>query len=808
MKRHVKDIGRRCLALGLVLALAGGMSSGALAAGLSPVCDESYYATLDYYGGLMDSSVVKSYLTNGQTTLTDYGSYEEVVNLTDDRTPAVQDGAVTFELGENAPARFYFEGKTARPFEELPWTFSLSYRLNGAPILAEDLAGKTGLVEINLDVLPNPNASEYSRNNLVLTAATAFNADEILSLEAEGAELQLIGNLRTVLFLVLPGEEQHFSIKVGSDDFSFPGMVLLVMPATLAQLDQVADLREAKEKAESSYDAINESLDAILNALDGMSGSLNATANGLDQLNSARGTVSAGKGGVYDSADAALQDLNSLADALAPLDGHLDSASQALTDVTATLTGLTGNVLNLKPELEAVRKTVQNLQEDADQLRSLAGSAESYQKKAATIAANLEENLNHLGDELNDLEWSTKSLKNALNSLKGISQLTAISVGGMTTSGEVRAALAQATSYHTAYQQFLTDSHLTTQDLSFESYLIAGAYQAFLQATGLTITQEEFLATEQGQQAAAQAKGAAALYAAAQEPGFDDKLDVMDTANSAIPLVNDKIKELNKLLSGIATPTASVIGDLSSLCNALGDERLSDDLSALAKLAGSILKDLKDHEGDAADLLDDLDGLGDLAVRVSKNGDAALELLKSLDDTLNTYQPKVQQALTDSKALSDTAQAGLRDTHAFLSSAEALLRQSGQGLDAGAKQTLSGLADALRQSTSGLNQSDNLREAKNNITGIIDDEWDAHAGGENNLLLIDPGAAPVSLTSAQNGTPSSIQYIMRTQEIKAGQSNQEEAPAQESAGQGTFWSRVGAMFRDFWSAVTGIFHKK
>ena len=42
----------------------------------------------------------------------------------------------------------------------------------------------------DLDVLPNPAAPAYSRNNLVLTAATAFNADDILSLEAPGAEVQ------------------------------------------------------------------------------------------------------------------------------------------------------------------------------------------------------------------------------------------------------------------------------------------------------------------------------------------------------------------------------------------------------------------------------------------------------------------------------------------------------------------------------------------------------------------------------------------------------------------------------------------
>ena len=72
---------RRPLALLLAAVLAAApLCTSALAAGeLEPVCDESYYATLDYYGGLMDASVVKSYQTNGNTELTDYGTYDEII---------------------------------------------------------------------------------------------------------------------------------------------------------------------------------------------------------------------------------------------------------------------------------------------------------------------------------------------------------------------------------------------------------------------------------------------------------------------------------------------------------------------------------------------------------------------------------------------------------------------------------------------------------------------------------------------------------------------------------------------------------
>ena len=104
---------QRPLALILALVLTGSlMASPVLAAEkISPACDETYYATLDYYGSLMESSVVKSYRTFGSSTITDYGVYDAVNNLTDGRTAAVENGKVTFNLTGNVPDRFYFEGK-------------------------------------------------------------------------------------------------------------------------------------------------------------------------------------------------------------------------------------------------------------------------------------------------------------------------------------------------------------------------------------------------------------------------------------------------------------------------------------------------------------------------------------------------------------------------------------------------------------------------------------------------------------------------------------------------------------------------
>ena len=313
MCKSVHLVGKRLLSLVTAVDLAAAAAFPAAAAerigdGVLPTYDEAYYATLDHYGNLIHGSVVKSYTLHGASSLTDYGTYDEVVNLTDGTLPTVTGDTTTFSFAEDsAPSHFYFEGKTDAPFAALPWTLSVTYSLNGVASRAEDLAGKTGVVEIMVDAIPNDLASEYARNNYTLEAMAVFNQDDILSLEAPGAQVQLIGNLRTVLFVALPGEEQHFSIRVGAEDFAFDGMTFLMVPATLGQLEEISKLSQRKDDLEENYDKLSGSLDALLESFAGLGSSLRATADGLDELDQARGTLSSGKDRFYADGDKVLE---------------------------------------------------------------------------------------------------------------------------------------------------------------------------------------------------------------------------------------------------------------------------------------------------------------------------------------------------------------------------------------------------------------------------------------------------------------------------------------------------------------------
>ena len=407
MRNPVKTAKRQLLrvgscALSALMAL-GSIPAAAIGDGVTATYDEAYYAMTDYYGNLADGSVVKSYRTNGIATLTDYGDYDEIINLTDGTVPARNGGMTTFRLDEKTlPGTFYFEGKTTKPFQQLPWTISMSYTLNGVPTKAEDLAGQAGVVEIRLDIVPNERASEYARNNYTLEAMAIFNQDDILSLEAPGAQVQLIGNLRAVLFLGLPGEECHYTIRVGSEDFAFGGMTFLMVPATLSQLEEIAKLSERKDDLEDNYNKLSGSMDSLLDAMTAMTGSLNASANGLEQLNKARGIFSDGKGVIYSGTDALREDLSNLADVLEPVEGQIETLSKTISDSKSTLRSMTNTVSDLKGDLKDVDSALRDLEDGTGDVRKVFSALGSLRESLKNLQKALGGTVKDTTDKINE----------------------------------------------------------------------------------------------------------------------------------------------------------------------------------------------------------------------------------------------------------------------------------------------------------------------------------------------------------------------------------------------------------------------
>ena len=966
----------------LALCCAAVMMPSALATvddGVHPTYDEAYYATTDYYGNLTAGSVVKSYTLHGAESLTDRGTYDEVINLTDGSAPLARDGRLVFRFDKNAPEHFYFEGKTAVPFQNLPWTLQVHYTLNGVPTRAEDLAGKTGVVEILIDAVPNDAASEYARNNYVLAVTSIFNQDDILSLEAPGSQRQLIGNLRTVLFLAFPGEEQHFSMRVGTDAFSFSGVTFLMVPATLSQLEEVAKLSEKKEDLEESYHKLSDSLDTVLDTFHEMQGSLSATADGLDALDQARSTISAGKGTVYSGVDAVRGDLDALSAALDPVARQVREASAFVTqaktsantlvdttqklgpnleELEGILSSLESGVETMEGHLEAVETGLDNtslsleaveggLRDTSESLRDLETCLRATEEGLVDVEDGLwdtrvnledvenglrgtENGLDDLESGLNDLEDALAKLEDGADDVKNLLNLASDMQGSLNRLANALGS-ARVNTSNSSTSRLNSDTldnvvavgNLYRLTANGESPNERAFYQAMLtqqgrseeeaaQISGLFAMGEDAVTANDPDGSLAQAyqtlnrlyniPNFRAFAAAILIQRGDTEAEAAETAaqmeqlwtiyqsngesRAALELLLSSLESLSgsvgsitssadSTLRNVSGPAAAVALDLADLCDELGNlvylvkdaqkasgalremsgtlrgttgdlkdtlsalrgssGALRDTLSALETTSGALRDTLNSLEGTSGVLGDTLDAvtetsaglretLGaltetsasvrgvsatarDASGSLRKASGTARQLLQDVDalrDTLNGYEPQFQEALGTLERLSVTAASAVRDANRLTTSAEDLMKRAGTQLDAGTRETLSGLTSALRQAADGLDTTTDLQEAKDAVTDLIEDTWDEYTGDTNNLLLMDAQAEAQSLTSDQNPAPQSVQILIRTQEIEAEEAEDETASAQtESAS--TFLGRVGQMFQDFWNAITGLF---
>ena len=366
-----KKIWKRTWVLGLgVILLGRTLSVDLQAAPPSVKVDESVYINLDYYGSVEEVNIVKGCMLNGNTTIVDYGDYEEVVNMSNLAVPAVEEGKVTWDLSGQEKERFYYSCKTDQPAQELPWNLDVTYRLNGQECDAASLAGASGMVTMLIEVSPNQKAPDYYRNNMILTVATLVDMDkDNYSLEAPGSQLQTLGTKKAVMFLALPGEDGTFRIDIGTHSFESVGVMFLMVPATLSSLDRMADIREVKDKVRDSMDAMSDSADVILDNLSEMKGGLVETQKGLRAAQQAKATFDAGEGQVKSDADAAIDSLDGIRNSLILLSAQTVIEKGDFTDAMERLDTIRKSIYEMDDYLKDMEDAAKDMQDSMKKLR-------------------------------------------------------------------------------------------------------------------------------------------------------------------------------------------------------------------------------------------------------------------------------------------------------------------------------------------------------------------------------------------------------------------------------------------------------
>ena len=382
-------------ALGLTgIIAAGAICQPVKAAAPSIQVDETLYVNMDYYGEVSDISVVKGCYLNGNTLVEDYGTYDEIINMSNRVEPQVEDGKITWDLKDQDETYFYYELKSQDLKNKVPWNIDVTYKVNGVETAGENLAGADGLVTTLVHVTPRDDIPDYYKNNMVLICGTLVDMKNTLSIDAPGSQTQSLGTQKAVIFMSLPGEESEYRIDIGTHSYESMGLFFAMVPATLESLEIVNDVREVKNTVEDSVDAMNDAIDVILDNVAGMKSSFANLEDGLNKAEAAHSVYDDNRETIEADADAALTALTNMVTYLEVINvqseadkENLDKTIDKLVAMMRSIGALEGLNKSMNSSLDGLNKNLGTLNQISEGTITDAGIQALQQVVGANVSA-------------------------------------------------------------------------------------------------------------------------------------------------------------------------------------------------------------------------------------------------------------------------------------------------------------------------------------------------------------------------------------------------------------------------------------
>ena len=768
---------RRVTATALLLSFA--LPQCAQAAAPTVETDETVYINMDYYGAPTNTRIVKGVNLNGHTEFTDFGDYKDVYNMSTFDEPTLKEDSVYWKLNTDKN-RFYYECIPNDTVNiQMPWNFDVSYKLNGVPVEADQCAGASGTIQMDIHAVPNTYASDYYKNNMMLVCATGIDMSKALSIDAPGAQIQSFGTYKLVMFMGLPGEENTFTVRIGSNDFESMGLIMFMTPATTSALDIMSSMRDIKDRLENSGDNLYTGVSSMLSTMQAVQGSLSSMSSGISGIDQVRKQLIKDRGTLDPRTDAALNALNELTGKSDSLIPELNTTKDTLTSLNAT----TSSILTTLEEsgedipeyqklLNDVKTSLGNLEDLFDDLDDETDNSSWTIARIRSASEDLRKELNKLTDDLNSLSGSLSKMPKNLND----------------------AVTKELTNYVT---KMATEAGTTASSAAYE--------QAYDKAYDAAYAQLKH-AVDEGKMTEAEAKTQADAAATAKAKEVASSA-ASEAASQAQASAYNNAQALAALMTGIKSGSSAVTSDMQTMTKQL--ESVTKEMSGLLDATNSLLKDLED----IADVFDEYKGLPQDFTQEGKkltelaNGsldrvNKMLADIPALRESLDSLTKTATSSIDKTTDLMSSTTKALSTSYDLMNTANSVLRSVRSQADASTQTTINSLLDTLGK-LSGSTASGQMQTATNSIHSAVKDA-ETDLEDDTNVLNIDTSADLESVTSSMNPSPSSLQFILRTEEISVDDDDDDGTSDQDAADEGVF-ARICNIFKKLFTAIAGVF---
>lgn len=272
--------------------------------------DETVYALLNEDGSVRSIYVVNHVRVPRDGVYVDFGNYERVESLTEDIQPRVEGDRIIWDL-KASYGDFFYQGQLRGG--GLPWDFRIRYYLDGRSIKADDLAGKSGRVEMELQATPVESAQPCFRERFAMQIQVPVNLNRMTIVSAEGATQVIAGQINTLTYTVLPGASANFRVVMDARGFEMDSINIGISAVDFGNTlsagvfgQGIEDLGQGLEDWVKGAEAFRDGLAELSNGTGQLSSGLHEVSSGSTELSKGLEGLSQGMGQL----DASLESLS------------------------------------------------------------------------------------------------------------------------------------------------------------------------------------------------------------------------------------------------------------------------------------------------------------------------------------------------------------------------------------------------------------------------------------------------------------------------------------------------------------------
>ena len=351
------------------LILIAGISAFAVAEEPSTEKEEVVYANTDANGDVRGVYVVNIFAGGD---IVDYGDYAEVkiLNTTDEISRSGDKITVSTDAES-----LYYEGTMES--RDLPWDIDIRYTLNGERITPEELAGKSGELEISLGFHQNIACDSSFFDRYALQTTMTLDTEKCENIVANGATVANVGQNKQLSYILLPGNEKEYTITADVTDFEMESISINGIRMDLSVDIDNEELMAQVRQIEDAAVALDDGAAAV-------NGGAEQLAEGTKELNESVSLIAGGGA--------------TLAAGIRAFTAGLEEAEKGLALLNSESEKLTSGSKEVKTALNTID----------EELSALSVSAEEVEK-LVNASSQINQSLKELSDSLSALEKGTGS---------------------------------------------------------------------------------------------------------------------------------------------------------------------------------------------------------------------------------------------------------------------------------------------------------------------------------------------------------------------------------------------------------------